>query len=193
MYEKLLSLDRDLFTQLNFDGGVFMDTLMIGVTSKLFLAAALVGTLAYLYINRKLKPLDVLYLALGVGLVILFADQTCNFFKSNTPRLRPMHEPLLEGMVYLVDNMRGGQYGTVSAHAANSVGTLFFLGLVVRRCWFVYFAVVAALLVEYSRIYLGYHYPLDLFYGTIAGFIYGYAVYRIYLAVMKKIGRNNHL
>lgn len=185
MYDKLLALDRELFLQLNFDGGSFMDSLMIISTSKLFLAAALVASLVYLYL-KKMPLVQILYTALAIGLVILLADQTCNFFKINTPRLRPMHEPLIDGMVYLIDGMRGGNYGTVSAHAANSVGTLLFLSFLIRKPLYWALAAVAASLIMYSRVYLGYHYPLDLLYGVITGVIYALITYKIYQYVVAR-------
>lgn len=178
MYEKLLALDRELFLAINFDGGAFMDSLMVGATSKSFLAVILVASLVYLY--KKVPNIQILYTALALGLVILLADQTCNFFKDNMSRLRPMYEPLLEGMVYLVDGKRGGQYGTVSAHAANSVGTLLFMSLLVRHRLFWALSVVASVAIMYSRAYLGYHYPLDLIYGTITGIIYANIAYCCY-------------
>lgn len=185
MYDKILALDRELFLQINFDGGGFMDNLMVICTSKLFLAAALVASLIYLY-RKKMPLVQILYTAMAIGLIILLADQTCNFFKNNTPRLRPMHEPLLDGLVYLIDGMRGGNFGTVSAHAANSVGTLFFLSLLIRKPLFWSLAAIAATLIMYSRIYLGYHYPLDLFYGIITGLIYGFVTYKIYTYIVKR-------
>src|ERR1700755_3325252 len=55
-----------------------------------------------------------------IGLMILCSDTgSVMLFKDTVRRLRPCHAPDLEGMVHLVNNVCGGQYGFVSSHAAN--------------------------------------------------------------------------
>lgn len=184
MYEKLLASDRALFLSLNGDMGTFMDYLMIVFTSKISIAVVIVVSLILLY--KRVGRKQFFMIIAAIGLIILFADQTSNFFKHNTPRLRPMHEPLLDGAVYLIEGMRGGLYGTVSGHAANTFGVLFFLSLVFRDIRYTIVVMLFSIGVVYSRIYLGYHYPLDIFYGTVAGFFYGGMVYTLYKYITKK-------
>lgn len=186
MYEKLLLCDIELFKNLNGDLGDFVDNLMIMFSSKITLIGTLIVTLAFLY--KKISKKELLFAFLGTLLIVLVADQTCNFFKDFYPRLRPMHEPLLEGYIHLVDGMRGALSGTVSAHAANSFGTLIFLSLIINNKYYTIFAIALALLISYSRIYMGYHYMLDVTYGTLLGLISAFAIYALFkkLTVEKK-------
>ncbi|MFI3261273.1 MAG: phosphatase PAP2 family protein [Rikenellaceae bacterium] len=167
MYESVLLYDIEIYKYLNGDLGNFVDSLMIMFTSKATLVCAILVTLIFLY--KKLSKKEFISTIVCLLLIVLVADQTCNFFKNTFPRLRPMYEPALEGIVYLIDNIRGGISGTVSAHAANSFGTLVFLSLIVKKRWYTISCIVLAALISYSRIYLGFHYLLDVTYGTILG------------------------
>ena len=45
-----------------------------------------------------------------------------NLFKNVIMRLRPCHNPTLEGLVHIVNNHCGGQFGFYSSHASNHFG-----------------------------------------------------------------------
>ena len=51
---------------------------------------------------------------------------------------------------------------------------------VIRRRWFTWLGIAAALLICYSRIYLGKHYPMDLVWGTAVGIALGLAAFWAY-------------
>ena len=88
-------------------------------------------------------------------------------------RLRPCHEPELQSLVHLVNNHCGGQFGFVSSHAANVFGLAFFMGQLFKRfskLWMP-LLIIWALVVSYSRIYLGVHYPFDVICGAILGIL----------------------
>jgi PAP2 superfamily. len=48
---------------------------------------------------------------------------------------------------------------------------------VIRRRWFTWLMTACAVLICYSRIYLGKHYPMDLIWGTLLGVGLGYAAF----------------
>ncbi len=63
-----------------------------------------------------------------VVLAVILADQSSvHLFKNVFQRLRPCREPALEGLVHLVNNKCGGQYGFISSHASNTFGVAFLL------------------------------------------------------------------
>ena len=68
---------------------------------------------------------------------------------------------------------RGGQFGTVSAHAATTCSIALLASLILRRGWFSLAMAVWVALVCYSRIYLAYHFPLDILYGLLLGTLWG--------------------
>ncbi|HRZ78075.1 MAG TPA: phosphatase PAP2 family protein, partial [Bacteroidales bacterium] len=90
-------------------------------------------------------------------------------------------EPALEGLVRILNGKCGGTYGFVSSHAANTFGMATFLSLVFRRPWLGAGLFFWAVLVSYSRAYLGVHYPLDLLCGGLMGAGMGAALWIIYL------------
>jgi len=66
----------------------------------------------------------------------------------------------------------GGKYGFVSSHAANSFGLAMMLFLFFRRhirwTWLLF---LWALLISYSRIYVGVHFPGDVLFGALTGIL----------------------
>jgi len=64
-----------------------------------------------------------------------------------------------------------------SAHATNIFGAAFFLSFFFRRYWPFFYLI--ALLVGYSRVYLGDHFPLDVFTGGLIGTACAYLFARL--------------
>jgi undecaprenyl-diphosphatase len=178
MLEHLKALDEALFLWLNGLHHPLLDPVMFHISGKwqwtpLYLGFAWLMYL--LYGKRIWIPL------LGVGLVILLSDQACSgLLKPLTERLRPSHEPALEGLVHLVNGKHGGRYGFASSHAANTFGLAMFLWMLFRDKWpWFRWVFLWAALVSYSRIYLGVHYPGDVAVGAFIGLMMGYGVWRL--------------
>jgi undecaprenyl-diphosphatase len=96
-------------------------------------------------------------------------------------RLRPCFDPETMDIMRLVKESCGGQFGYFSGHASNSfaLATLFFwIFKPLHRLWYLLF--LWALVVAYSRIYIGVHFPLDIISGAIFGLAAGTMFYFIY-------------
>lgn len=87
-------------------------------------------------------------------------------FKPGFERLRPSHAPALEGQLILHQQYRGGQYGFLSSHAANTFGLAAAFILLLGRARWLWFWAAA---VTYTRLYLGVHYPTDVLAGAMLG------------------------
>jgi undecaprenyl-diphosphatase len=87
-----------------------------------------------------------------------------------------------DGRIY-----RGGDFGFVSSHASNSFAVAAFVSMFFSRRWLTILMFTWAVLVCYSRIYLGVHYPLDVICGGILGFSVGAGIYLLEKFAYRKI------
>jgi undecaprenyl-diphosphatase len=109
-------------------------------------------------------------------------------------RLRPSHEPDLVGMVHLSKAGAGGMYGFVSFHAANAFGFATFLNYTLDKRFKLlkYWLFIWAVLVSYSRIYNGVHYPGDVLVAVFLGMIIGWGMSNLYQYTEFKYLAKNH-
>ena len=141
-----------------------------------------------LYLIYRIDPKNTLWILGGVMLTILLADQVSSgLMKPYFERLRPCHDPRWEGMMHVYGRC-GGLYGFVSSHAANTFGLATFLTLKLGKkqkaiAWLFLFALV----VSYTRIYLGVHYPLDLFFGALVGVLAAFFSWLCVVVIKRKI------
>ena len=129
----------------------------------------------------------VLYSLVAMGVILLLTDAvSSHFIRPVVARLRPsnLENPISE-MIHIVDNHRGGRYGFPSSHASNSWGLVFFVGLLLRRRLLTTFLACWALLLCYSRLYLGVHYPGDLLAGMMLGAVVASPVYYVFWRMTK--------
>ncbi|HCX99044.1 MAG TPA: phosphatase PAP2 family protein [Bacteroidales bacterium] len=178
MLDWLIHLDTQIFLLLNGLNSPFFDPIMIFFSSKLTWLPLYLLIIFYMYKRfgwRLIWPL------IGILLVVVLADQTSvRLFKNIFERLRPCHNPDIMDMVHLAANRCGGKFGFISSHAANTFGVATFLALLFKRRWFTLWIIVWAIVVSYSRIYLGVHYPGDVLVGGLVGSLCGYAVWSLY-------------
>ena len=168
------TFDRNLFLAMNFDGGAWMDAMMWFASGKLSWLPLylLILWLIWHRYGWKTLAMAVLFVAVGVAL----SDQICNLFKSSIPCLRPTHTEEIAALIHTVREYRGGLYGTVSAHAATTMFVCCFTVPLIRRRWFSIVMTLWVVLVCYSRIYLGAHFPLQILFGLLTGGLVAYGL-----------------
>ena len=204
----MYDFDHQLFLDLNFDGGPCMDRLMLTVSGTA-MWLPLYALILWLVWRRGGWRGVIVFTVLMIAALAL-ADMVSGMFKSNgvlggllpgfEPRWRPMFTPSLEGLEIAPDSLRAlrmagtpgdwtvhvpveavsGRYGTVSAHAATIVALTVLSAAAIRRRWFTALMLFCTVLICYSRIYLGKHFPMDLVWGTLVGAALGWAAYLAY-------------
>lgn len=171
-------IDKNLMLTLNFNGGYVQDCIWQTFSSRLLWILPALMLIVYSF--RHYRWPKALSFILAVALTVLLCDQiSSGLLKPLFMRLRPSHCIALAGQLHFVDGYRGGMYGFVSSHAANAFGAVTFVALVLRRRKITFALVSLALLVSYSRIYLGVHYPGDILAGGLLGCLIGYAIYKV--------------
>jgi undecaprenyl-diphosphatase len=184
MIDKLIELDKELLIYLNSFHVDWLDPAVLLVTETFFWLP-LYLFLLYLIIKTYGKESWIPLLAIAI--TIFLTDRiTAGLMKPYFARLRPSNEPSLEGLIHLVRNSKGdfylgGLYGFASSHAANTLATATFFWLLFRktRKWIVWMF-PWAIVMTYTRIYLGVHYPGDILVGGILGVACGWVGFKIF-------------
>jgi len=171
--EWLNSIDIQLFQLINAAGYEQMDNVMILMSEKLTWIPLY---LLLLYLLYKKISAKFIWVLISLGVLIFLADYgSVHFFKEVFQRLRPCHQ---------LDNIRvvvecGGFYSFVSSHAANTFAVAFFMGLIFRNVWGFIFLFSWAVIIGYSRVYLGVHFPFDIVGGMFWGLFVSLLVYKL--------------
>ena len=163
----LKAMDTMVFLTVHSQHNAYFDSVMWLVSGKLIWVPMYVSLFFVLLKNYSYKVVFAILLAIGV--VILFTDSfTAQVIRPWVCRLRPSNlDNPMSSMVHIVDGYRGGAYGFPSNHASNTWGLAFFITFLFRRYKLTFFFFLWALLVCYSRMYLGVHYFGDLLIGGL--------------------------
>lgn len=167
--KSLLAVDEQIFLFLNGKHNSFLDPIMYWASNEYFWIP--LYFLIFLLLLSRYKGYG-WYVMACIVLLIASSDQlSSNLIKNLVCRPRPSHNPALAGQVHLSQAGPGGQYGFVSSHASNSFALLVFLCLILPKEYrpFKYILIGWALLLCYSRIYNGVHYPGDVLGGILLG------------------------
>ncbi len=184
-------LDSKLFFLINHLRSNFLDTLLpwISVPGHLYL---IYGILVLFFLFKKpFKDFLIFLTILVIGFSV--ADFTCArvvkpFFKRERPFkvLHGVFYPEGKGFVLLKKPLKKcTSYSFPSCHATNVSYTSFFMGFNYPLLFPVLLSIM--LLVGWSRIYLGVHYPFDVLGGYVLGFLIAFIFYEVYIFLRKKL------
>ncbi len=131
---------------------------------------------------------------LVVVILITFCDQVVSTgIRPLIYRLRPANlDNPISPLIHVVDGYRGGRYGFPSAHAANCWGAFFFVSYVFRRGLLSYVLAAWALVMCWSRVYLGVHYFGDVLCGMLVGLVNASIIYYLFQHYLRKYAQQFH-
>jgi len=164
--DAILDLDCRLFLALNgAETPAWVDSFFVALTQDETLLARLLILALFLFLlfRSALWRRRALWL---LPLIAIVDSLNSQVLKELFMRPRPCHE-LYEGMRLLVDC--GPAYSFPSSHAANMGAVGIFLALGARKKMASAAILALPLLVAYSRIHVGVHYPADVLFGFLEG------------------------
>jgi undecaprenyl-diphosphatase len=173
MLEAILKEDLRLFLHINGQWHNAFTDFLFPLLREPYLWAPLYLFLAlFVTINYGWKGLFwIAFFLICFGL----ADQSSLYLKSAVGRIRPCRDPIISHYtrVLVVYCPRSGSF--TSNHAANhfALATFCFITLrsAFRRYTWLFF--LWAVLIGYSQVYVGVHYPLDVIGGAVLGSLIG--------------------
>jgi undecaprenyl-diphosphatase len=182
--DTLVYADQQLFLWLNGKHVPWIDSMMYWITFKY---TWIPMYLALLIITIRAEKKQTIAIVVTVLAAVILSDKVVSSgMKPYFARFRPCHEPLLAGLVHNVGGC-GGLFGFASAHAATSFSlALVWYRLVRDKINYMGWLFAWAALYSYSRVYVGVHYPGDIFIGALAGLLVGWICIQLYLIFLKK-------
>ena len=184
MIDKIVEIDKQIMVFLNktISNPIF-DFIMPIITNQNFLVFSgliLIGYLAYF--GGKKGRITIVILLIAAG----FSDAICfQIIKPWVGRIRPSHE-FYEYINLLVS--KGGKYSFPSNHAANSFVFATVLSYFYDRKKISLY--ILASTIAFSRVYVGVHYPLDIIFGSIIGYIISWIILSLWVIIkMRELKR----
>jgi undecaprenyl-diphosphatase len=181
MIHQLVNLDTRIFLFLNHTiANPVCDFIFIHITNGVFwIIPGIIAAVLFIIFQKK-KALIILGL---VAITVGTSDPVCNrIIKPQVDRMRPCNPSVhLENGRFLLGRKTSRSFP--SSHAMNIFAQAMLLSLFYRKktVWFFLFALV----IGFSRIYVGVHYPFDVAAGALFGMAIGAGVYGGYATVAK--------
>lgn len=130
--QQYIAADKELLLNLNGSQSLFWDGFMWVATSTIVWVPVAAMLLYIIIKNNKIQ--EALLTIIMIALVITLADQIASgLCKPFFARFRPTQDPNIMYMVDIVNEYRGGQFGFISSHAANTFAISVFLSLLIKR------------------------------------------------------------
>lgn len=169
LYLTIIDLDEQLFKLINQDlVSGFLDIVLYWWRNKYTWIPLYIFLIGFLIFNyRREAYWLIFFLVFNFGLTDFVSS---SILKPTIERARPCHEANADlSARVLVDC--GSGYSFTSSHAANHFGIAFFLifTLVKRNKLIATVLLIWASLVAYAQVYVGVHFPLDVFCGALLG------------------------
>ena len=167
MMEWIESIDHEIFLFINGMHHPAADTFFefcSGTLSWIPIYALILWQLIRQFKSRVWLPVLLLVLC-----VVATDQASVHLFKNVFQRYRPCHHLQIGQFVHLVNGHCGGHYGFLSSHAANTAGFAVLTSIFLKQQWLRVSLVLWVFLNMYSRVYLGVHYPSDVFAGAMLG------------------------
>jgi len=182
--DSIIEKDKELFVYLNSLGVESWDQFWMIVTNQ-FSWIPLFALLLFL-VFKAYGWKKGLILMVVAALLVTFSDQFVNFIKDYFGRLRPNNDPTINEIIRILKRPRS--FSFVSGHSTTSFAVTTFMILSFKKQYkYPLLLLIWPILFAYSRIYVGVHFPIDIFIGMLLGVLEGYIFYKISVIFLRKI------
>jgi len=176
MIEKLIQWDRDLFLFLNnMNMDAFDPVMMVLSSYTSFIVVCALIILFAIWKNRKEGAVMSVFFLLTIG----FNNLTNQIVKRIIERPRPIHEESFQDIIHSLGIYETG-FSFYSGHSTTAFCIAVFSLLYFKNRIYTWVALIWAFGVAYSRIYMGKHYPLDVFSGMLAGCFLAFLGFKLF-------------
>lgn len=186
MIEWLEHIDREILFAINGAHSPALDQIMWIISEKYFGIPIYLFLLYLAFRSFGFKGM-LIFLLLG-GLCVGISDLSAkHLFKEVFLRYRPSQNLELTNQLHYINNYKGGTYGFISNHSANMFAITSFA---LFSFWkssknrLLFLLILFPIIIAYSRVYLGVHYPSDVAVGALWGVLIGWIFYRIFQEIV---------
>lgn len=184
MLESILQKDRQLLIYLNNLGSEQWDPIWLAITNQFYWTPLFIF-IFYLVI-KSFGWKQGGFMIFSLILLVAFSDQFTNLIKATVARLRPNNDPEIKHLLRLFINPQSHSF--ISGHATTSTFFSVFTILLLRKKYKrIYLILFFPLVFSYSRLYLGVHFPVDIFVGILTGIVFGNLYFFIFKKADKKL------
>ncbi len=182
--ENIIQQDKELLVYLNSLGSETWDGFWVLATNQFNWIPLFLFLFFFLFKAYGWKK-GILLLVIA-ALLVTFSDQTVNLIKDYFERLRPNNDPSINTIIRILKTPRS--FSFVSGHSTTSFASSVFLIFTLKNHYkYIYFLLLWPVIFAYSRIYVGVHFPIDIFIGMLLGTTIGYVFYKISALFLIKI------
>ncbi len=181
--DKIVAFDKALFTYFNSLGSEKWDGFWLLITEQKHWIPLFI--LIFYLIFKAYGWKKGILLVLLSALFVTFSDQLVNLIKNHYMRLRPCNDLDLKTTIRAV--LHRNSYSFVSGHSTTSFAmSTFFILLLKDKFKYIKLLLIWPVLFASSRVYLGVHFPLDIFTGMYLGMIEGFIFYHLAQSALRK-------
>ncbi len=182
--DTIIEKDKELFVYLNSLGSETWDGFWLFITNQFYWTPLFL--LLFYLIFKAYGWKKSLLLLLVAALLVTFSDQLVNLIKHYFERLRPNNDPFINKHIRILKTPHS--FSFVSGHATTSFAvTTFMIATLKKHYKYIFLLLIWPMLFAYSRIYIGVHFPIDIFIGMLLGIGVGFIFYKISILFLRKI------